>query len=129
MNGDKGKAVAVDLDGVIYEVYWDTEDVEIKYRPFVFGSKIKGAKQALADLQDKGYRIIIHTCRVIPELNEGYSEKQLYDIVRNKLDVDGVPYDEIWTERGKPLAAFYVDDRAVRFEDWDRVMRELEDEL
>jgi len=40
------------------------------------------------------------------------------------LDRNGIPYDEL--HFGKPVADFYVDDKAVKLEDWDTFNKFLE---
>lgn len=120
------KTIAVDMDGVLCNIYWDTDDPMTQYKPFVFGSTMEGAKDALADLKARGYRIIVHTNRIVSEgVNKEFSEKQLLDLVRNRLDTEGIPYDEIWTSRGKPAAAFYIDDKAIKFISWKKVLMEM----
>jgi len=37
-----------------------------------------------------------------------------------------IPYHVIWSGIGKPVADCYVDDAAIRFENWSQVMDELE---
>ena len=61
-------------------------------------------------LKEKGCRIIIHTSRINPHYAE-QREEQL-ETIRDALDKYGIPYDEIWTGEGKPLACCYVDDKA-----------------
>ena len=90
-----------------------------------FGTPIKGAKKALINLRRKGYKIIIHTCRVNPVLNNSYSLDELYMKVKKILTKNEIPYDEIWLGTGKPLADYYIDDRAIKFEDWKQVLGEI----
>ena len=39
----------------------------------------------------------------------------------------GVPFDEVWTGEGKPLAIFYVDDSAIEFNgDWEDALWKIQ---
>ena len=115
-------AIAVDLDGVILNFNWDSwVRNDMKY----FGTPIKGAKRALVKLRRRGYKIIIHTCRTNPVLNSNYSLEELYVKVERILTKNEIPHDEIWLGAGKPLADYYIDDRAVKFESWGQVLKEI----
>lgn len=80
---------------------------------------IEGAKEALRKLKDMGYVIIIHSCN-----NKGWIERVMHD---NEL-----PYDYIYdsnNDRGKPIANWYIDDRAIGFRgDWNAVLEEINGE-
>ena len=119
------KIVCVDLDGVLAKLdKW--EGVER------FGPVIPGARFFLEELRRKGFRIIIHTVRCSPDVNPPIEEGNLpsgpkwlpggrvafwttylVDLVRQWLTENDLPFDEIWSGRGKPLADIYIDDRAV----------------
>jgi len=111
--------VAVDLDGVILDFDWDKW---VKHGMNYFGETKEGAIGALSVLQKCGYKIIIHTCRTNPEVNPKYSIEDLEILVRKTLTMRGIPFDEIWVKEGKPIADYYIDDRAIRFESWSQVM-------
>ena len=102
------KTLAVDFDGVI-------ADYENGYKGVdVFGQPLPGAAETLQALKDEGWRIIIYTCR--------QDTPALYSYLENNQ----IPYDHInhnpdnpeSTNRGKPLADVYLDDRAIRFSNW-----------
>ncbi len=102
------KSVCVDLDGVLaqYDGWKGVEHI---------GDPIPGAVQFTKKLQEVA-RVVIFTTRTnadpaIQERNE--SVEMLTQRVRLWLDAHGFAYDEIYTGQGKPLAAAYVDDRAV----------------
>ena len=109
------KIVCVDLDGVLAKLdKW--EGVER------FGPVIPGARFFLEELRRKGFRIIIHTVRCSPEINpppdgenwyRGVWADHLATLVRQWLNANDLPFDEIWSDWGKPLADVYIDDRAV----------------
>jgi len=119
--------VAVDLDGPIFEVYWESDDFHnSQYRVNKFGKLVHGAKYFLKKLRKDGHRIIIHTCRTNPTANHGRTMKYLAQLVRDELNKYGIPFDEVWSGEGKPLAQLYIDDRAVRFTAWHDVQEFLE---
>jgi len=102
------KSVAVDLDGVLaqYDGWKGVEHI---------GDPIPGAVQFTKQLQEIA-RVVIFTTRTnadpkISERNE--SVEMLTQRVKLWLDAHGFAYDEIYVGQGKPLAAAYVDDRAV----------------
>lgn len=81
------------------------------------GDPIDGAKEGLKKLQDMGYSVIIYSCRADTE--EGV------DTLREYLDKHDLPYDSIF-EGEKPFAKFYIDDHAIRFDNWDNVLKQVE---
>ncbi len=102
--------IAVDLDGTIIPDDWQGQ------RHFSEPSGV--ALEVLDRLRKEGYYIIIHTCRVQePDeehiaLAEGLSVEERAALVAGFLDENEIPYDEIWTKRGKPYADVYVDDKS-----------------
>lgn len=119
--------IAIDLDGPIFEVYWDSVNFHgSTYRVNKFGKPVPGAKRFMEYLRSIGHRIIIHTCRTNPEANHGRTLKYLASLVRDELHKHDMPFDEVWSGEGKPLAELYIDDRAVRFTDWDTVRAFME---
>ncbi len=99
------KTIMVDLDGVIC-----TEERTFE-RPLA--KPIPGAREALARLKEAGHTIIIYTARNWPE----------YRATKQWLDERGFAYDAL--EMGKPVADVWIDDRALRFNDWHGVLNEL----
>lgn len=109
----KSMAVCVDFDGVLAEFSDHIEDL---------GEPIEGGAEALKQLKNMGYKIIIHTAR--PHHDEHLQKIEDY------LNEHGIPFDEInknsdcpW-ESTKPLADLYIDDRGLRFEGcWDTALK------
>jgi adenylylsulfate kinase len=93
------RTIAVDFDGVIaeYDGYKG---------PGVLGAPRDDVRDALFQLRDEGWKIVIHTTR-------GHEEVGAY------LTQNSIPYDEInsnsdyRTNGPKPVADVYWDDRAV----------------
>jgi hypothetical protein len=104
----RGKTIAVDFDGVIASYDEGYQGVD------VFGQPIPGASETLQALKDEGWRVIIYTVR--------QDTPALYSYLENNQ----IPFDYInhnpdspeSTNRGKPLADVYLDDRAIRFTNW-----------
>ena len=80
-----------------------------------------GVLEAMKELKRKGYRILIHSCRIHPLMSRKYAAEML-----EFLKVKGVPYDEVWCGRGKPIADWYVDDKAIFYRgNWEEVMETM----
>jgi hypothetical protein len=84
----------------------------------VHGDKpIAGVKDALHKIRDAGHKILIHSCNGS-------------DWIKKVMDQNELPYDYIWNssehDKGKPVCAAYIDDRAVAFDgDWDKALQDL----
>jgi len=126
--GNKMEAftIAVDLDGVLFKIYWGDETGMV-FDVNKFGEVIPGARESMKALKRSGFYLIVHTCRTNPELNrtENCSVAELQKIVELKLKEEGIPFDEVFAGVGKPVAAAYIDDRAIRFESWNDVLSKL----
>jgi len=113
---DDRPAIAVDLDGTI-----------LSYDPPAYpglGEPLPGVIEALTALRDIGYRIIVHTCRLRGAPEEVGAEAAR---IAAHLTERGVPFDELFLPgAGKPMAEWYIDDKAVAFRgDWDEVLEEI----
>jgi hypothetical protein len=100
------KAVCVDLDGVLatYKGWKGVHDI---------GKPIKGAKAFLEWIKAMDAKIIIYTTRCSKHFNENRKINELKGFIEKWLRAHKLPYDEVYTGQGKPLAAAYVDDRGV----------------
>jgi len=76
------------------------------------GPPMPGAKEALELFKRHGHEIIIHSCNN-PR------------VIRDWMLYWQVPFDSIWTEPGKPIADFYIDDRAFRFTSWSQTLEDI----
>lgn len=104
--------ICIDLDGTICELRKSGESyAEVMPRP--------GAKSFIDDLKSKGHIIIIHTARNMQTQghNVGKVMKNVGKITLDWLDRHQIAYDEIFF--GKPNADITIDDRVIRFENWD----------
>lgn len=69
------------------------------------GPPMPGAKEALEALRTAGHTILIHSC-LRPS------------VIADWMAYYRIPYSSIWQGQGKPVANYYLDDRAIRFEAW-----------
>jgi uncharacterized HAD superfamily protein len=94
------KVIFVDLDGTLC-----TEEKTFE-RPLA--TPLRGAKEGLSKIYDAGHTVVIWTAR-------GWEQ---YRITKDWLDRHGFKYHQILM--GKPIASLFIDDRARRFEGWDK---------
>ncbi|MCH8300752.1 MAG: HAD hydrolase family protein [Candidatus Marinimicrobia bacterium] len=97
------KIIAVDIDGTICTIEEDYSRCEL----------IDGSREALLMLQEKGFKIYLHTGRHIDK----------YDITVSWLKKHNVAYNYIVF--GKPNAQYYIDDKAIKFNTWSEVISEI----
>src|ERR1700729_2927855 len=111
------KRICVDFDGTLCD------------HAFPSIGKVKpGAKEALETFKALGYIIIIWSCRTCSWDKEifGYPAEEYYHAL-DRLHVkemvewlakEQIPYDIIDDgSKGKPVADFYIDDKAICFKD------------
>lgn len=118
------KTIAVDFDGTICEFDYPR-----------IGKPKLGVKEALTMLRGLGYRIMIYSCRTCHwhyDIFGGDPKQPTMERITVKqmieyLDRNDIPYDLIDDgSRGKPLADFYIDDKAIRFEDnWYEIQQRI----
>jgi capsule biosynthesis phosphatase len=86
---------------------------------------LPGAADRLRQLRAAGHYVIITTARNMAtcESNVGKVIKNVGRITLQWLDEHGLQYDEIYF--GKPNAEVYIDDRALRFSNWDGMTEEF----
>ena len=109
--------LAIDFDGVIHDHNLGFHDGT------VYGNPIPGAIKAIKKLSKK-YKIVIFTCKANPKrpLIKGKTGPELiwewlekYDL---KSCVKDVTYDKI-------NALYYIDDKAISFNNWDSTLKHL----
>ena len=110
--------IAIDLDGTLTS--WERGD---SAQENSIGEWIPGAKEALDSFLDLGFKIMVHTCRATWEAGGSYAG------VRKFLDDAGYTESRgvfVWHEIGKPVARFYIDDRAIQFTGlWSRAITDV----
>ncbi len=94
--------IAVDYDGTICEFAFPK-----------IGPENRNVTEALRTLHEQGWFVIIHSSRV----NDGEGNQMMCRYVLdmfNWLLQHQVPFDDVWMEKGKPIAHFYIDDRGTQ---------------
>lgn len=113
--------IAVDWDGTCVPFAWPD-------RP---GEWLPGAVEALKRL-DEVFEVVIHSCRVaavefdtddVPRDPEIVAAEIAY--IKAMLESIGLDHVEVWTRPYKPPAVAYVDDRAINFSEWERVIQKV----
>ncbi|MFC1491336.1 capsular biosynthesis protein [Nitrospinota bacterium] len=106
--------IAIDIDGTICPIKKPDEAYEDLL-------PLAGAAEAIRELRRAGHEIIIITARHMAtcESNLGKVMRRVGKITLDWLNTHGIEYDEIYF--GKPNADIYIDDRAVRFMDWNEI--------
>ncbi len=94
------KVIFIDIDGTVC-----TEEKTFE-RPLA--KPLPGAKETIDRWYDEGNTIIFWTSR-------GWEQ---YRITKDWLDRNGFRYHQLIM--GKPIASVFIDDRAQRFEGWDK---------
>jgi len=74
------------------------------------GHLLPGAKEFMDELH-KYSEIIIFTCRCHQDIHVGDLD-QSKEAIKKWLDENEIPYDEIYSGQGKPIADLYIDDKA-----------------
>lgn len=105
MSSAKPKTIMVDIDGVIC--------TEEKTFERALAKPLDGAREAIAKLRGAGHIVVLYTGRGWPE----------YRATKAWLDQNGFEYDGI--QMGKPIADVWIDDRAVRFTNWNDTLKQL----
>lgn len=105
-----GKTIAVDFDGVIHRYLQGWNNGIISHPP------VDGAFENIRKLRAEGYQVVIHTTRAdSPERIDAVKEWLIF--------WDGGDIAELEITNVKPKAIAYIDDRAVRFTNWDDIRK------
>jgi capsule biosynthesis phosphatase len=110
--------IVIDLDGVICPI-------KQKHQSYAELIPLTGAVEKLSELRKNGHYIIIQSARNMAtcESNVGKVIRNIGKITLDWLEKWKIEYDEIYF--GKPNAEIYIDDRCVRFIDWNIITDEL----
>jgi predicted phosphatase len=100
--------IAIDFDGTIHNL----SSIEKGHK---MGKPFDGAKEAIDELKNAGYQIIIFCY---------WATDEKKDIIKNWLDYFKIQYDSITNI--KPNAKFFIDDRAIHFSgDWKEILKQI----
>ena len=111
---EDNNTIAIDFDGVIHKNSKGFHDGTIYDEP------IKGVKKGLEYLS-KSYKLVIYTCKANPDrpLVDGKTGSRLIYEWLVKHNLDSYIYNIVYE---KPNAKYYIDDKAIRFINWEMVM-------
>ncbi len=112
------RTVAVDFDGVIHGYSRGWQDGTIYDPP------IDGALDALRLLR-RHWHVVIYTTRAREDINPPGGEQAIRRWFAEHGAADLA--DELEITDRKPLAVALIDDRAIRFEDWDQALNDFGD--
>lgn len=105
--------ICIDFDGTIVEEHCYPNKPPLK----------PGVIETLTELKKMGFWISIYSCRNNPEIT--FQENRLREMIE-VLNENNVPYDDIVMDP-KPLAAYFVDDKAIHFTSWKDVLKQIEE--
>ena len=113
----KNYRFCIDLDGTICKN--KTED-----QNYQDVEPIEGAVDTLKNLKSEGHYIIIYTARNMKTFNNNLGKiiANQSKIVIDWLAKYEIPYDEL--HFGKPVADYYIDDKAYRLESWEKFKKD-----
>lgn len=109
--------IAIDFDGVIHNHHLGFHDGTI------YGEPINGSLEAIK-LISQNYQIILFTCKANPDrpLVNGKTGIELIWEWLDKYGFKSYIKDITFT---KPNAKFYIDDKAIHFDNWENVLKTL----
>jgi hypothetical protein len=113
--------ICVDLDGTLLNEMPDLMNPEAPAQKV----PTEGAVETMMQLQAEGHRLTVFTARFAPMPD---SEKdRLRQQIEQELAMNGFPPMEVWTGTHKPAADFFVDDKAVTYDnDWGLALAQLQ---
>jgi hypothetical protein len=106
--------IAIDFDGVIHK------NSKGFFDGTVYDEPIEGSLDSIKKIYNLGYRIIIFTAKAKSDrpLVGGKTGKELVWDWLKKYNIDTY-IKEVTSE--KPRALYYIDDKAIRFENWNNI--------
>ena len=109
--------LGIDFDGVLHDDYLGFHDGTL------YGSLIPGARESL-ELLSKKYKLIIFSAKAKPSrpLVEGKTGKELIWEWLKRHELNNF-ISEVTAE--KPRAFAYIDDKAIRFLNWESTIENL----
>lgn len=115
---EESSVIAIDFDGVIHNNSLGFHDGTI------YGEPIEGSLQSIKTISKK-FQIVIYTAKAKsdrPLINGKTGVELVWDWLK-KYDIDNC-VKEVTAE--KPRCICYVDDKAIKFEDWDQTMNDIQ---
>lgn len=97
------KTICVDFDGVIHKYSGGWRDGDIYDPP------MDGAREKINLLMDRGFKVVVLTART--------------DFVAVRIWLKSYGFPDLEVTNVKPPAIAYIDDRAIRFTNWDDITR------
>jgi len=110
------KVIIIDFDGTLCKNEFPD-----------LGSPEPYVREALLKLKRLGYTIKIHSCRTATYWKDRDRWKH-YHVILKFMEENQLPWDEIImnTTMNKPVAKFYVDDRAIQYKgNWLDVVKQV----
>lgn len=106
--------IAIDVDNTVTDgKNFNFREVDKNPEELLKVKPKKGALEAVKELYREGHTIVFYTSR----------NKSSMKVTKAWLDKYGFPYHHIEPE--KFVAHLYLDDRAIRVDNWKRVMKEV----
>ena len=117
-NEEESRTISIDFDGVIHNDYLGWNDGTI------YGDPIDGSIEAIKSLSEK-YTLILFTAKAKPDrpLVDGKTGAELIWIWLKKHGISNC-FKEITAE--KPRCLFYIDDKAIRFQNWNQAINDIQ---
>lgn len=109
--------VGIDFDGVIHK------NSKGYYDGTIYDGPVDGAREALERLASE-YTVIIYSCKAKPDrglVNGKTGTELIWEWLKENDMAQFV--SKVTAE--KPRARFYIDDKAIRFTDWDSAFEEI----
>jgi len=109
--------IALDFDGVIHN------DSKGFFDGTIYGEPMEGTETALKYLSEN-YKIVIFSCKSNPNrplINDKTGTELIWEWLES-YNFKQYISDVVW---GKPNAFVYVDDKGLRFQNWQQTLYEL----
>lgn len=110
--------VAIDFDGVIHG------NSKGFYDGTVYDDPIEGSLEAIKELYDKGFTIVVFTAKAKPD-RPFVNGKTGAELVWDWLVEKGVSSYIKQVTSEKPRAIAYIDDKGLRFTDWKSTLNQF----
>jgi len=109
--------LAIDFDGVIHK------NSRGFYDGTIYDDPLPGTREAL-DFLSKKYRLIIYTCKADPE-RPLVGGKNGTELIWEWLEKHNLEQYISEITNKKPRAAFYIDDKAIMFDNWEKTLEDV----